>query len=151
MAPPPHATRFASPAFDRSVGADVLVVGILSLAAPFVIPAIGGGVLLVGLVLAALIAMRRRTIGAYVTDDAITVRGYVTSVTVPWSNADAVQQRRDPWLPWLKVASIARPAGASAVVVTGLRYTGDPPVPVLTLTRTVRDRRELRSRETWDR
>ena len=44
-----------------------------------------------GLVLAALIAMRRRTVGAYVADDAIVVRGYVTSVTVPWSQADAVQ------------------------------------------------------------
>ena len=74
-----------------------------------------------------------------------------SSVTVPWSQADAVQQRRDPWLPWLKVAAIARPAGASAAVVTGLRYMGDPPAPVLSLTRMVRDRRELRSRETWDR
>ena len=151
MAPPPHATRFASPAFDRSVGVDVLVVGILSLAAPFVIPTAGGAVLLGGLVLAALIAMRRRTIGAYVTDEAITVRGYVTSVTIPWSQADALQQRRDPWLPWLRVAAITRPTGAPAVVVTGLRYLGDPPASVLSLTRMIRDRRELRSRETWDR
>jgi hypothetical protein len=151
MAPPPHTTRIASPAFDRSVGVDVLAVGVLALLAPFVVPAVGGYVMVAGLVIAALIAMRRRTIGAYIGEDAITVRGYLSSVTVPWSQADAVRVRRDPWLPWLKTAAIARPMGAAPVVVTGLRHAGDPPSPVLTLTRMVRDRRELRSRETWDR
>lgn len=146
----PRAPRIASPSFDRSIGLDVLAIGMGALAAPFAVPSVGGYVMLGGLAVAALTAMRRRTIGAYETDDALIVRGYLGTVFMPWTDAEAVVSRRDPFLPWLHVATV-RPSSGAPVTVTALRYTGDPPAPVLTLTRIVRDHRELRSRETWDR
>lgn len=145
----PRAPRIASPSFDRSIGFDVLAIGVAALAAPVILPSNGGYAMLAGLALAALTAMRRRSIGAYETDDALIVRGFLSTNVIPWNDARSVEDRRDPWLPWLRVAAVRRDSGEPAVAVTALRHAGDPPAPVMTLTRIVRDRREQRSRDLW--
>ncbi len=146
--PLPRATRIASPSFDRSVGVDVLALGAAGLAAPLVAPA-PGAYLLFGLFAAALyVASRRRTVGAYDVEDGLVVRGFFGTHLVPWDHAVSVEEARDPWLPWLKVAGLRRDDGAP-VAITGLRHRSAPTQQVLHLTRVVRDRREAGMREPW--
>jgi hypothetical protein len=151
QAPLPNVPRIATPSFDRSIGLEVLLIGVAALVAPILLPPAGAPVMLGGLFLAALTATRRRTIGAYVGEDALVIRGYLGTVSIPWREADAVVTRRDGWLPWMQVAAVSRPDDRPAVPITALRYRGAPPSPVLTLTRIVRDRREGRDRQVWDR
>jgi hypothetical protein len=147
----PNVPRIASPSFDRSIGVDVLLIGATALAAPIAIPAAGAPVMLVGLFLAALVAMRRRTMGAYAGEDALVIRGYLSTISIGWREAHTVVTRRDGWLPWLQVAAVIGPDDGAPVPITALRHRGAPPSPALTLTRIVRDHREGRDRRVWDR
>jgi hypothetical protein len=147
--PLPRTRRIASPSFDRSVGADVLALGLAGLAAPFLVPPnVGAGVMFVLLAAALATANRRRTVGAYEGDDALVVRGFLATTAVPWEVCASVEVVRDPWLPWLRTAAVRRDDGRR-VPVTALRHRGVPTAEVLNLTRIVREHREARSREPW--
>lgn len=144
----PRAPRIAAPGFDRSVGFDVLTIGVAGLVSPFVLPAGGGLAVLLLLVAAAGVAIRRRTLGAYEGEHGLVVRNYLSTRLVSWPEAVTVEAQRDRWLPWLRVAAVKRTDGTS-LVVSALRHVGEPTQEVLVLTRVVRERREALSRETW--
>lgn len=145
----PRSTRLASPSFDGT-NRWLLVLGAVS----------GGGALLliptVGWMVAALCmsggwfaARRRRSLGAYEGVDGLVVRNWFVTHLVPWSTVDRVEQRRDPWLPFLRVA-VLRHGEGETLPISGLRHSpSSTPAPVLTVTKLVRDKREERSRERW--
>ena len=143
----PRTPRIASPAYHRSVGFDVLALGLAGFVLPLA-PGIGGGAMLVCFALAFATALRRRTMGAYEGQDGLVVRNYLRTRQIPWANATTVRAQGDFTMPWLKVAVVVRSEGSS-VPVSALRHFGEPTQDVLTLTRIVRERREARSRETW--
>jgi hypothetical protein len=144
----PRTRRIASPSFDRSVGFDVLALGLLALAAPFVAPSVGAYLMLGLFAAAAAVANRRRTVGAYEDEAGVVVRGFTGTSLVPWPRCVTVEAIRDPVMPWLKVAAI-RGSDGGRTVVTGLRHHGAPTAEVLRLTRLVREHRDARSREPW--
>jgi hypothetical protein len=144
----PRSPRISSPSFHRPIGFDVLALLVLGFAAPFVIPRVGGGVLIVFLGLAVATMRRRRTMGAYEDTGGLVVRNYLRTRTVPWADAATVKVIRDPILPWLKVAAVVRNDGGT-LPVTALRHVGEPTQDVMSLTRAVREGREGLSREVW--
>lgn len=144
----PRAPRIAAPGFDRSVGFDVLALGLAGVASPFILPEGGGIAVLLLLGAAAAVAMRRRTLGAYEGEHGLVVRNFLSTRLVSWQDAATVGARKDPWMPWLGVAAVKRADGTSQVV-SALRHVGGPTQEVLVLTRVVRERREALSREPW--
>ncbi len=145
--PIPRTPRIANPAYHRSVGFDVLALGLAGLASSFVAPLRGWG-MLPFFAVALATANRRRTLGAYEGDEGLVVCNYLSTRLVPWPSAVKVRVIRDPILPWLEVAAVATADGGS-LSVSALRHMGEPTGDVLTLTRIVRERRDGLSREIW--
>jgi PH (Pleckstrin Homology) domain-containing protein len=148
MPPIPNVPRLASPGYARSVGADVLALGLAGFVGAFIVPRFGGEVLLVCFALALATAYRRRTVGIYDTDDTLVIRNFLRTRAVPWREARTVKVERDLTMPWLHVAALVRNDGGT-VPVTGLRHSGEPNEAVMAFTRLVRERREGLSREVW--
>jgi hypothetical protein len=147
--PLPRGARLASPAFDGTSRWAIGLGAIAGIAAVVTLPWAGWLVGFTCVGLGWLASRRRRTLGAYEGVDGLVVRNWFATHEIPWARAERVEQRRDPWLPFLRVAVLRHGADGS-LPVSGLRHRpGATPAPVLTLTKLVRDTREARSRERW--
>ncbi|HEX6844275.1 MAG TPA: PH domain-containing protein [Actinomycetota bacterium] len=145
----PRSARLASPAFDGSSRWAIGLGAACGIAAAVLIPGAGWFLGALCVVAGWLASRRRRTIGAYEGVDGLVVRNWFATHEIAWREVERVEQRRDPWLPFLRVAVLRHGAGAS-LPISGLRHgTRATPAPVLTLTKLVRDTREARSRDTW--